>query len=614
VTDLAASILNRGQPSQIRNQERLMRGKVNPILAWSARIYGIGGALIFFLSGVVYLFLGRWSATHQDFWVFYDTWLHRSWLSSSILKYNGHSCFFPCQIWLGNLRWFHGSQDSLFVIGLMLELAATTVLLFPVWKDRSVDSITRIAATVAIVFGNFWMGRASMTASGAFNCAYSLVLLGAALAFLGLPAIANEKARILPVSLAMVCAAVLASFSFGTGLAVWGALLLTGFCLKIRLRRLAIIAGAAVLSVVVFLALPPHTAATSFGRDLPLSQPATYLTLFTYFCRLLGSPWLYIFANWSGNSDVPGGFYEGVAMVFGVLGFLFVIIVSGYKVCRRNLRLGLEVSGFALMIFNFVAFGLVTLARAGHIAQIPSELNAPRYLYWSALFWTGLLLVLLGLSENRPRLSWAAIWTVMSLPLLAFPSHLKEARRWHYVRLLSQTAATSLVNGVCDKTEIRILSPFPELVYRISKEMKARRLDMFAPDYAEWIGHPAAALFSAGPASVRLSGQSRMRALESASPAVRIDGRAIMRARRTPDVLVILDSNGTLRGIARSSATPDWLNHYLYGRIFQARSFVGYIAPYERGQSYVMRSVEHGALSAEAIAVPLVAKPKAERP
>jgi len=87
-----------------------------------------------------------------------------------------------------------------------------------------------------------------------------------------------------------------------------------------------------------------------------------------------------------------------------------------------------------------------------------------------------------------------------------------------------------------------------------------------------------------------------------------------MRARRTPDVLVILDSNGTLRGIARSSATPDWLNHYLYGRIFQARSFVGYIAPYERGQSYVMRSVEHGALSAEAIAVPLVAKPKAERP
>ena len=111
----------------------------------------------------------------------------------------------------------------------MLELAATTVLLFPVWKDRSVDSITRIAATVAIVFGNFWMGRASMTASGAFNCAYSLVLLGAALAFLGLPAIANEKARVLPVSLAMVCAGVLASFSFGTGLAVWGALLLLAF-------------------------------------------------------------------------------------------------------------------------------------------------------------------------------------------------------------------------------------------------------------------------------------------------------------------------------------------------------------------------------------------------
>ena len=101
--------------------------------------------------------------------------------------------------------------------------------------------------------------------------------------------------------------------------------------------------------------------------------------------------------------------------------FFFVIIVSGYKICRRNLRLGLEVSGFALMIFDFVAFGLVTLARAGHIARISSELNAPRYLSWSALFWTGLLLVLLGLSENRPRLSWAAIWTVMSLPAPGLP-------------------------------------------------------------------------------------------------------------------------------------------------------------------------------------------------
>lgn len=569
-----------------------------------AQFYGVAASFIFFASGVVYLFLGRWPVTHQDFWVFYDNFLHRSWFYSSIVKYNGHSLIFPCQIWLANLHFFHGSQDSLFAIGLAFQLAGTAILLCAIFRDKSLDATIRVAATATVIFGNFWMGRASMTASGAFNCAYSLVLTGAVLAFLCLPKLAGESNRQVALLVTVILANVVASFSFGTGMAAWGSTLLTAYCLRVRVWQLVVLAAAAAVSTVIFLALPPHDSAASFGGNLPLNQPATYLTLFVYLCRLLGSPWLHMCAAWSGAKDPDETAYVGMAMGAGLFAVVFVSAVVIEKLWRRNLRCGMGSIGFALMTFNFIVFALIIVARARHIYEIPSELNAPRYLYWSALFWTGLFLIALGWTRDRAGLRWPIIASALALPIVAFPSHYQEALRFHYVRSLGLTAGTSLVDGIHDNAQIQILSPFPDLVYRLAQEMRARRLDMFAPGYQDWIGQRGAALFPAKRATLRLKGKCRVHSVGTESSAVRVVGSAQTRAKVTPDVLVIFGSDDVICGIARSTATGDWLNRYLYGRTFSPQSFVGFIADYDPQLGYEIRSVQEGSLSSEAIAVP----------
>ncbi len=55
-------------------------------------------AFVFFVSGAVYLYLGRWTVTHRDYWEQYD--LNRTWLETALLKVNNHSLFFPSFLWL----------------------------------------------------------------------------------------------------------------------------------------------------------------------------------------------------------------------------------------------------------------------------------------------------------------------------------------------------------------------------------------------------------------------------------------------------------------------------------------------------------------------------------
>jgi len=87
-------------------------------------------ALAFFTSGAVYLYLGRWTVTHYDYWWQYD--LNRTWLETALLKVNNHSLFFPSLLWLADLRFFRGDQLPLFIAGAALLVITASLLLTPV--------------------------------------------------------------------------------------------------------------------------------------------------------------------------------------------------------------------------------------------------------------------------------------------------------------------------------------------------------------------------------------------------------------------------------------------------------------------------------------------------
>src|SRR6266853_1512329 len=99
------------------------------VAEWAAQICATLTAFAFFVSGVVYLYLGRWTVTHQDFWPIYDFCLNHTWLESALLKFNNHSLFFPSFLWLADLRFFHGDQQPLFFAGLTLLFISASLLL-----------------------------------------------------------------------------------------------------------------------------------------------------------------------------------------------------------------------------------------------------------------------------------------------------------------------------------------------------------------------------------------------------------------------------------------------------------------------------------------------------
>jgi len=159
-----------------------------PAAERTVQVFAILIGTVFLLSGVVYLYLGRvtclWAG---NFWSIYAFAWNHTWLQSAMLKQAGHVTFFPSCIGLANLRFFHGDVQMLFFLGLGLLFITVSLLLVPVWRDKTVSLTAKTLATLVVLMGNFWMGRASITADGEYNCDNSLATAGAALAFLLIP-------------------------------------------------------------------------------------------------------------------------------------------------------------------------------------------------------------------------------------------------------------------------------------------------------------------------------------------------------------------------------------------------------------------------------------------
>ncbi len=571
---------------------------------------------VFLFSGVAYLCLGHWPVTHHDFWRIYDVCLNHSWLESALRKHNGHSLFFPSFIWLADLRFFHGNQQVVFYVGLILLVIATGLLLIPVWRDNTVDFTAKVIATLVVIVGNFWMSRANITASGGFNCNASLMMLGAEVSFVCLPFMRSDSARFWPATFAVIAGGFVASFSFSAGLATWPTLLLLAWCLRLRWRCFALIAVATVTVAVVFVLLPPHTRGPIGLRTLGVSfSPLT--TDLSDFCRLLSAPVFYAVMRWRPGPLSPELIESSLfSLAFGMVALLVAAGGVIYSMIRRDLSTSrLELIGIALVIFNLIVIGLIVVGRANRFRVLPAELTAPRYFFHSTLFWTGMLLVAVQRGASRPWMRWLVYVLVVAVSILAFPSHYKDGLRWRHVKDRADAGATSLVNGVRDDQQTRILAPTEGMnwVYRVGEQLRLRRLDMFTEGLQDWIGLNESSIFNGRTRPEKLKGRGRIDGTvvgDDGKPAARVVGVAWIKRRAIPKILVIVDPNGNICGVARSSAIAPFTDRIFYMNKFSKNmGFLGYIRGYDPKLQYTIRSADGGALSDEKIVVPPVNSP-----
>lgn len=575
----------------------------------AVQIYAVLTAFILLGSGVVYLWLGHWPVTHVDYWRIYDFCLNHTWLESALHKHYEHLMFFPSFFWLADLRFFHGKQLPLFLAGLTMLFLTVALLLIPVWRDDTVGFTAKIVATLVVILGNFWMARAPIIASGGFNCISSFQMASATLGFVLLPNPRVSSVRMVS-TLLVVCAAFAASFSSGIGLAIWPTLLFLAWCLRLPLRSFVLLGIAAVAALVIYQQLPPHLS----GYGTLQAAGSAGLALVPRLCRLVGSPFLYAASGWH---EKPVSSQADRTFMFslwgGAAGLVLAVIVLVFIMIRRDIgKSRLKLIGTALMTFNLLAMVIIVVGNNSRGPHFQFEFLFPRYLFWGTLFWTGLVLVGIQLAQLKQWLRWPMYLVALALPVVAFPMHYKSGLRCNWARTLSEAGATSLVNGVQDDEQIRILAPAAggtNYVYRVAEELRARRLDMFADGLQDWLGANETSITSRPYKREELSGQCRVAALvrgDNGAPAARITGQIWKSGHRVPKTLVIVDSGGVVRGIGHSSSIYSenrFVNSTFYGSWVMQTSFIGYIRDYDPGLQYAIRSADHGILSEEMLPV-----------
>ncbi len=593
-----------------------------------AQMFAALGALVFLTSGVVYLYLGRWTVTKADYWRIYDFCLNHTWLESALHKHFEHSLFFPSFFWLADLQFFHGRQLPLFFAGLLMLFLSVALLLIPVEGDKTVGLTAKIIATFVVIAGNFWAPRSHITASGGFNVICSLVVASAVLAFLVLPKAGVGSTWSLPAILVVVSAAFVASFSFGAGLAIWPTLLFLIWSLRLQWRSFVAVGIAALVTMVIYQQLPPHS--NTYRAIQAITS--TDLGVVPKLCRVAGGPFLYAASGWNGRPLSAEAAQSSVLSLWcGGAGLAFALVAIVLTMIRRDLiKSSLKFIGMALLTFNFVAMALAVAANRVRGPGFEFEFLSPRYLFWSTLFWTGLLLVAIQCVESKQWLRWPLYLVALALPILALPEHYKYGLLLRTARAADECAALSLVAGVRDEQQIQTLWRYPEWIYRVAEQLRVRRLDMFADGLQDWIGQAEANLFGGRHKREDLAGRCAVTALvqgNDGAPAARVLGQAVSRRHipriirwamtptswilgeeikngyRTPKTLVIVDQTGVVRGLARSSPISPFINQVFYLRKVQTNAFVGYIRDYNPQLRYAVRSADDQTLSEEKIPV-----------
>jgi hypothetical protein len=586
------------------------------------------GVLVFLTSGVVYLYLGRWTVTKADYWRIYDFCLNHTWLESALHKHFQHSLFFPSFFWLADLQFFHGRQLSLFFAGLALLFLSVALLLIPVWRDKTVGLTAKVIATFVVIAGSFWAARSHITASGGFNVICSLVMVGALVAILALPKMGANSAGMWSATVIVVCAAFVASFSFGAGLAIWPTLLFLIWSRRLQWRSLVAVGIAAVVAMIIYQQLPPRSEDYRAIQAIASTGPG----LVPMLCRLAGGPFFYAAEGWHERHFSAEAAQSSLLSLWcGGAGVAIAVVAIVLTMVRRDLtKSSFKFIGMALLTFNFVAMALAVAVNRVRGPRFEFEFLSPRYLFWSTLFWTGLLLVAIQRVESKHWLRWPVYLVALALPILALPEHYRYGLHLRAASAADESAALSLVAGVRDERKMIALWRYPEEIYRVAQRLRVRRLDMFADGLQDWIGQAEANLFGGRSKRVKLKGRCAVAALvegNDGAPAARVTGQAV-RSRhipriirwamipaswilgeeiknesRTPKTLVIVDQTGIIRGLARSSPMSPFINRVFYLRKAQTNAFVGYIRDYNPQLPYMVRSADDQVLSEEEIPV-----------
>ncbi|MCU0864568.1 MAG: hypothetical protein MUC36_12290 [Planctomycetes bacterium] len=400
----------------------------------------------------VYLAAGCWAmwdaspkVLYADPWRFAIGWLERPFPDNVVVPDNGHVEIWPSLVRLLDLHLADGAQWVQLGVGAALALGLL------VFTGELVRRHARSSASfAAIVIAVFWLGNARKLAHGNEIVPLFSILL---LVILGMCAVVRGRV------LAVVLCGLLATFTFGSGLASFGAFLIAAWLMQWPWSRWLGLLGSWIGTALLLQWVAGGQA------DVPLLAPLEQLG---DLLRWLGAPFVWVLSpllDPDHAARLPIGWARALcgaiaeplhavfgpaqlarwpAMAFGALGVLALLWRS--YVHRRRSGTGVERLALGLGWYALGVGGLVVALRVTYFRDRPDQLYASRYLPWSMLLWLGLLLVAVERARTRAR----GAWIVVAAGLLLLPSQVWLGRYALKLQSTAEHTALGVAVGVLD--------------------------------------------------------------------------------------------------------------------------------------------------------------------
>ena len=546
------SIRNPAQPGPVFSEPRFFE-------RW-ARCYFVFAAFGYVILGATAMLVLSPRVPYADAWQHYARLLSQPFPASVIAAENGHPELFANLVRLTSLRWFGGDELLQIVIGLLLALSCLAVFLLPLKRRSPIAPATRAAIALVLALAIFWLGnaRALLHDNESLHVYSVLLCLAGAVALLHVDHEHPSRRRSV-LGASALC--LLAALNFGSGSAAFVALFALLFVQRARLSSWLIVATSLLFTLLVYallkgssgvpLSLHPLEQGMLAGRTLaspliylfwPLVDPVAAAALPNQLAPIGGVAqlWTHVFGDVR-RSVLPQA-------IFGAI-FLFVLLWTTWRARRYPSSFhAVGQIGFALAWFGLAVAGLIALTRFDYFVAFPEQVYAPRYLPWSTLGWSGILIIML----SRRGAGKIALVSVGMISLFALAAEIGMPITMIHAREIADDTAVAAVIGIWPDRD-RPGETDSQVTQQASQLMRPLRLGPFVWPEAQWLDQVAPS--NARPVAVT--------ALEFSEPhnGINLDGVRIEATLTPPECRanrLLVVNQGRVVGLLRSLTTNHW--------------------------------------------------------
>ncbi len=328
-----------------------------------------------------------------------------------------------------------------------------------------------------------------------------------------------------------VIAALAASYSLANGSVLWPLLALAALFLRLRAVAVLSFAVMGLLSTVLY--FRGYVRPSSHADPLAsLKMPLAFLK---YVMAYFGSSWT--------NHNV------GAAEAIGLIGLVVALVLTS-----RTASYARDGRPFTVELVLIIAFCLATacVTAAGRLNFGADQASSSRYQSIALLFWCCLGLLLFNwLPHSRFAHRGVLIAQICLLAVLvrgALIAHrpLAEARQHGF---MLNVAASSLLTGVHDESQLALAYPQVDVVLRDAAYMKAHHLSIFSGGLSSLLGITLP-FAQTSPDDCAGKLETVMPVADSGIPGVRITGWAWDRKHNEPPARILAAADGRVTGLA----------------------------------------------------------------